>query len=120
MNEPKPAPVLPNILIASDKTTDAALVKRLLSDKYDRLFVSTLPDKTVEDFEQRIADLSVDHAAVVQHYRSAHALHEANRTDADTEQLRLAIVHYRALFAELLGTPAEAKPDSRRWQPANA
>ena len=74
----------------------------------------------VEDFEQRIADLSVEHGAVVQHYRSAHALHEANGTDADTEQLRQAIVHYRALFAELLGTPAEAKPDSRRWQPANA
>jgi len=74
----------------------------------------------VEDFEQCIADLSVDHATVVQHYRSAHALHEANRMDADTEQLRQAIVHYRALFAELLGTPAEARPDSRRWQPANA
>src|SRR6185436_7926460 len=41
----------------------------------------------VEDFEQCIADLSVDHATVVQHYRSAHALYEANRTDADTEQL---------------------------------
>jgi len=74
----------------------------------------------VEDFEQRIADLSVDHATVVQHYRSAHTLHEENRTLADTEQLRQAMVHYRVLFAELLGNPAEARPDSQRWSPANA
>ena len=74
----------------------------------------------VEDFEQRIADLSVDHPAVVQHYRAAHMLHEANRKEADTEQLRQAIVHYRALFGELLGSPVEARPDSHRWSPANA
>jgi hypothetical protein len=63
----------------------------------------------VEDFNQRVADLSVDHADVVQHYRAARALSEANNAGrADTEELRQAFVHYRALFAELL----EAAPHS--------
>jgi hypothetical protein len=60
------------------------------------------------DFDQRVADLSVHHAAVVQHYRAAHALSAApNRTEAGTtEDLRQAVVHYRALFAELLAPTA--------------
>lgn len=58
----------------------------------------------VADFEQRVADLSVEHANVVQHYRAAQALVEANREGrADTEEFRQAFVHQRALFAELLG-----------------
>lgn len=58
----------------------------------------------VEDFEQRVADLSVDHAEVVQHYRAARVLAQANSEGrANTEELRQAFVHYRALFAELLG-----------------
>jgi FtsZ-interacting cell division protein ZipA len=68
------------------------------------------------DIEQRVADLSVDHASVVQHYRAAHALHSANpRSNGDTEQLRQAIVHYRALFAELLGAheDEDEAPSSR-------
>lgn len=57
----------------------------------------------VEDFEQRVADLSVDHADVVQHYRAARVLALANSEGrANTEELRQAFVHYRALFAELL------------------
>ena len=56
-----------------------------------------------ERFDQRVADLSVDHAAVVQHYRAAHELAEANREGrANTEELRQAVVHYRAMFADLL------------------
>lgn len=66
------------------------------------------------NIEQRVADLSVDHAAVVQHYRAAHELHSANpRSDGDTEQLRQAIVHYRALFAELLGAGGDETPSTR-------
>jgi hypothetical protein len=61
----------------------------------------------VEDFEQRIADLSVDHAGVVQHYRAARVLADANREGrANTEELRQAFIHYRALFADLLAEPA--------------
>jgi FtsZ-interacting cell division protein ZipA len=79
----------------------------------------------VDDFEQRVADLSVDHADVVEHYRAAYALHEANRQGRDdTEELRQAMMHYRALFAELLGTPTtdktEPSPSSRRLSTAHA
>jgi hypothetical protein len=74
----------------------------------------------VEDFEQRVADLSVEHAGVVQHYRAAHALHQSNQQgQANTEELRMAMVHYRALFADLLGTP-DREPGSRRMAPAHA
>jgi hypothetical protein len=60
----------------------------------------------LEDFEHRVEDLSVDHADVVQHYRAARALAEANREGrANTEELRMALVHYRALFSELLDEP---------------
>jgi hypothetical protein len=57
----------------------------------------------VEDFEQQAADVSVDHPHVVEHYRAAHAVSRANaEQEASTEDLRQAMVHYRALFAELL------------------
>jgi hypothetical protein len=63
----------------------------------------------VEDFEQRAADVSVDHPDVVTNFRAAHAISLASDNDkASTEDLRQAMVHYRALFEELLGTsPAE-------------
>jgi hypothetical protein len=57
----------------------------------------------VGDFERRAADISVDHPAVVDHYRAAQAIAVRNeRGEADTEELRKAVVHYRALFNELL------------------
>jgi hypothetical protein len=57
----------------------------------------------VGDFERRAADISVDHPAVVDHYRAAQAVAVRNeRGEADTEELRKAVVHYRALFNELL------------------
>jgi hypothetical protein len=66
----------------------------------------------IEGFDQRVADLSVDHAPVVQHYRAAHELAAANREGrANTEELRQAMVHYRALFANLLEEPG--LPDGR-------
>ena len=66
----------------------------------------------VEDFEHRVADLSVDHANVVQHYRAARTLAEANREGrANTEELRQAFVHYRALFTDLLAEPKVAPTD---------
>ena len=56
----------------------------------------------VTDFDQRSADLSVDHPEVAQNYRAAHDIamrHE--RGEASTEDLRQAMIHYRALFEEL-------------------
>jgi hypothetical protein len=65
------------------------------------------------DFEQRVADISVDHPAVVEHYRAAHAIaiEQEGRTAQDTEALRQAMVHYRALFLDLLGRD-EDQPDA--------
>ena len=60
----------------------------------------------MSDFEQRAADISVGHAAVVENYRAAHAIavrHQAG--GATTEDLRTALIHYRALFTELLQEP---------------
>ena len=55
------------------------------------------------DFERRAADISVDHPKVVETYRAAQAIAVRDqRGQADTEELRKAVVHYRALFDELL------------------
>ena len=60
-----------------------------------------------EDFEQRVADLSVDHPLVVQHYRAARALAVTHGgAQINTEDLRQAMVHYRFLFSDLLQDPA--------------
>lgn len=56
------------------------------------------------DFELRAADISVDHPSVVKNYRAAQVIAARNaRGEADTEELRTAVVHYRTLFDELLG-----------------
>src|SRR2546429_9359212 len=57
-----------------------------------------------DDFDRRAADVSVDHPDVVQHYRIAHDISvRTTRGETGTEDLRQAMVHFRALFAELLG-----------------
>lgn len=61
----------------------------------------------VEDFDQQAADVSVDHPGVVEHYRTAHAVSvDSAEQRASTEDLRRGMVHYRALFSELLGDGA--------------
>ena len=58
----------------------------------------------VRDFEQRAADISVSYPDVVANYRAAHATSVASaQGQASTEDLRTAMIHYRALFDELLG-----------------
>ena len=67
------------------------------------------------EFEQNAADLSVEHPRVVEHYRAACEIvgqHEACR--ANTEDLRKAMVHYRALFEDLLGAPLHHSEEVRR------
>jgi hypothetical protein len=57
----------------------------------------------VDEFEQRAADISVDHPGVVSDYRAAHDISLRNDAgNASTEDLRQAMVHYRSLFDELL------------------
>jgi len=60
----------------------------------------------VTEFEQRAADLSVDHPLIVEHYRAGHDIavrHSQGR--ASTEDLRQAMIHYRTLFSQLAGEP---------------
>ena len=68
----------------------------------------------IEDIEQRAADISVDHPIVVQNYRSAHdiAIRQA-KGQANTEDLRRAMIHYRALFEDLVYDRKEAVADRR-------
>ena len=57
-----------------------------------------------ENYDDQLAHLSVEHARTLGNYRDAHDIHLANeRGEASTEQLRQAVVHYRALVADLLG-----------------
>jgi len=75
----------------------------------------------VADFEQRAADVSVNHPQVVDHYRIAHGIAErGDGTTADTEDLRQAMVHYRALFSDLLETGDDTSEASRQTEPAGA
>ncbi|MER5203755.1 hypothetical protein [Streptomyces sp. NPDC002825] len=56
-----------------------------------------------EGFEQQTRDLSVEHGRTLEHYRAAHEINSLSASQqATTEQLRGAMVHYRALFDELL------------------
>jgi hypothetical protein len=66
----------------------------------------------MSEFDRRAEDLSVDHAGVVDHYRSAHAIAVQHAGQgASTEDLRQAVVHYRALFDDLLDV---REPERRR------
>jgi hypothetical protein len=83
--------------------------------KADRLLAEVMVARgyPVDDFDQRLADLSVEHGDVVEHYRTAHAIaldHE--RGKAGTEDLRRAMIHYRELFEELVGEPPGRRGDS--------
>jgi FtsZ-interacting cell division protein ZipA len=67
------------------------------------------------NFDQRAADVSVDHPRVVENYRAAHAIAgRSARGDASTEDLRQAMVHYRALFDDLIGAHDRAAQEVRR------
>jgi hypothetical protein len=82
----------------ADAVTEA---DRLLGD------VMSTRGYPVSDFEQRSADISVDHPLVLENYRKAHEIAlRQSRGQANTEELRQAMVHYRSLFEELIGEPA--------------
>jgi hypothetical protein len=64
----------------------------------------------VTDFEQRAADISVDHPLVLENYRAAHQTALRQKLgQASTEDLRQAMIHYRTLFEELVGEPEVAR-----------
>jgi hypothetical protein len=73
----------------------------------DRLVTEVMRERgyPVDDFDQRAADISVDHPQIVENYRAAHGIHlSQQRGEVSTEQQRKAFVHYRALFEKLLET----------------
>jgi hypothetical protein len=91
----------------------------------DDLIQSVMSERgyPVEDFEQRAADVSVDHPQVVENYRQGHRLAQSSADgDGSTEDLRQAMRHYRALFEELV-EPAADQPTGRELrseEPAEA
>jgi hypothetical protein len=85
----------------------------------DSLVIEVMRERgyPVDDFEQRAADVSVDHPQLVENYRAAHRIHLTQRErEINTEEQRQALVHYRALFDELLVTeqrsPTDRGPDN--------
>ena len=73
----------------------------------DRLVTAVMKARgyPVSDFEQRVADISVDHPHVVENYRAAVDIAKRHRRgEATTEDLRQAMVYYRKLFDDLLET----------------
>lgn len=81
--------------------------------------VMTARGYPLSDFDRRAGDISVDHPHVVEHYRAGHAiaLHH-QRGEASTEDLRQAMIHYRALFDELVNE-TEAQPGEREREAAH-
>jgi FtsZ-interacting cell division protein ZipA len=76
----------------------------------DSLIQSVMAERgyPIEDFDQRAADISVDHPQVVENYRQGHRLAQASAEGTDTtEDLRQAMRHYRALFDELVEPATE-------------
>ena len=72
-----------------------------------------------EHRDQMLADLSVEHASTLDHYRAAEEISKgAADGTASTEDLRQAMIHYRALFRDLLGETANAEDGSAATGPA--
>jgi hypothetical protein len=72
--------------------------------------VMSLRGYPVSDFEQRAADISVDHPLVMENYRAGHGIAVRQTLgQASTEELRQAMIHYRTLFEELVGEPEIAR-----------
>ncbi|WP_199485394.1 hypothetical protein [Actinomadura craniellae] len=91
-------------------------------EEADKLVLVVMGERgyPVEDYEDRVAHLSVEHGRALDHYRRAHDIStRARRKEASTEDLRQGMVHYRTLFEDLLAVPdrhtdtapAEVQPD---------
>jgi len=81
----------------------------------DRLLVLVMGERgyPTEGYEQQVSDLSVEHASTIDRYRTAHDISaRAEAKKASTEDLRQAMVHYRALFTELLDTDQKPVADA--------
>ena len=87
-----------------DPKSSVSEADRLLGD------VMSTRGYSVSDFEQRSADISVNHPLVVENYRAAHEIAVRHASgQASTEDLRQAMIHYRTLFDELVAEPEMAR-----------
>jgi hypothetical protein len=78
----------------------------------DELVTRLIGDRgyPVGDYDEQLDLLSVEHAWVINDYRVAHDIAQQHaRGRADTEMLRQALMHYRALVADILGADAGLK-----------
>jgi hypothetical protein len=78
-----------------------------------QLVTAVLQDRgyPTEGYDQILADLSVDHARILEHYRAAHSISESAAAGAaSTEDLRQAMIHYRTMFGDLLSDVADTQP----------
>ena len=88
----------------------------------DRLLTRIMTTRgfPMADFDRRYEDLTVDHAEVARHYREGHQITQRHeRGEASTEDLRQAMIHFEALFDDLVNDPgnaAEARPVKSRAQ----
>jgi hypothetical protein len=111
--------------VATWRAVQAAFVDRpadALRDA-DGLVTEVMRDRgyPVDDFERRVADISVDHPDVVENFRSARRTYESQDDgDAGTEDQREAFVHYRALFEKLVGADDNRSRDDAETDPKEA
>jgi FtsZ-interacting cell division protein ZipA len=82
----------------------------------DQLVVTLMSERgyPTEGYEQQARDLSVEHAETLKHYRIAHEINgRVGGGDSSTEEMRNAMVHYRAMFEELLRDDTASSGGSR-------
>ena len=71
----------------------------------DRLLAEIMKARgyPMADFDRRYEDLTVDHGEVARHYREGHDIVARHgRGQASTEDLRQAMIHFEALFDDLV------------------
>jgi hypothetical protein len=86
-------------------------------EQADELVNQVMSDRgyPMGDFDQRAADISVDHPVVVENYRSAHRVYvSVKQGKATTEAERQAMRDYRSLFEELLHPAGDAARSTER------
>src|SRR5512132_1545302 len=99
------------------RTTQGKFVDDPATREADTLVAQVMRERgyPVDDFDQRAADVSVDHPQVAENYRAAHAIFQANQQGlASTDDLRQAFVHYRSLFSELLDAEGDDREEAHR------
>lgn len=88
--------------------------------KAERLVTRVMRERgyPIDDFDRRAADISVDHPDIVDNYRNAHSIYQAQQGGhIETEAARQAFVHYRALFDRLLGSDPEPQNiNDEQWR----